>query len=913
MCYRQAVGLRRDLVGADSSERASLLRGRVEGARRDVAARLAAGGGGLETSAVLSRTYDEVILSCWDAAMAEVEGAGSEPMALVATGGWGRQEMCPYSDIDFILLTARPSAPVANAFAEHLLYPLWDAGIRVGHAIRAPSAASKLAKDDLATATALLDARHLTGEPGLSEDLARRTRRVIADGRSANGFIERLVAEKRSRHDRFGASLYLLEPNLKQGIGALRDLATGVWTARGRWGVADLAGLVRLGQLSARQASVLTDALDFLLKVRSLVHFHLGRSSDQLTFEIQEAIAPGMYPNARLPDGDIRPAVAPAVEALMRRYYLHARGVVQVTDRMIEYALVPPRRKPRIVKIDRSFVGFNGKLSTADPAILREQPGEMVRLFRVALEERMPIYAHTREVIEELLAHEPTLLAGDAAAHRLFVEALCDARDAGQPSLLEQMHDLGIINAILPEFAPCTCRVQHDLYHVYTVDQHQLYAVALLKRIARGELADEAPDITRAVAEVTRPVSLYLGTLLHDVGKPLGKGHADKGARLAAAVGRRLGLNDEDIERAEFLVRQHLTMAHLSQRRDLGDQQMVTRFVERVRDEETLRQLYALTYCDTAMTAPGNLNEWKAELLQELYRKAIAQLHGVSAATEWADESADARRVRNLVRQLCVDEGSASPDELDAFFRGLDDRYAASLKPRQIAEHYRLAQVLGDGGRRIAMAVTHRPSQGHSELAIAARDVHGLLAVVTGVLAAHRVDILGAHIGSRPPSEAGPGLALDLFFVRDSNERAISPDDKRWQRIEAQLEQLLAAPELDLDAPRALIEAKRSSGLKPRVTPGVPTEVTIDNHSSDDYTVIDVITMDRPGVLYAITRTLSRLGLEIFVSRVATEAVRVADVFYVQAGAPPAKITDAERLAAIRQALLLALAEVPQA
>ncbi len=893
-------------------ERPAHLKQVIDSARADMAARLAAGAGGLETARALSAAYDAVVRESWAAAMAEVSGAASADLALVATGGWGREHMCPQSDIDFIVLTPKPRADLAQRVADQLLYPLWDAGIRVGHAVRAPDAAAKLARDDLATATSLLDARYLAGNTKLVEALSRATARIVARERNANDFVARLVEERDTRHDRFGASLYRLEPNLKQGIGALRDLATGVWAAQARWGVSDLDELVARGQISGRQAGLLTGALDFLLRVRSLLHLQTARPTDQLTFEVQEAIAPGLEPDARLPEGDIRPAVAPAVEALMRRYFWHARHVVQVTDRLLEYALVPPRKKPRILKIDRNFVGFNGKLSARDPALFREEPAEIVRLFRVALDMDMPVYAHTREVIHELMHDEPGLLTGNQQAGALFMDALLDTRDRRRPSLLEQMHDLEIVNSILPEFAPCTCRVQHDLYHVYTVDQHQMYAVQLLKKVARGELADTAPNITEAVRSVKRPVSLFLATLLHDVGKPHGKGHAETGAVIAREVGTRLGLDEEDVHRAEYLVRQHLTMAHLSQRRDLSDDAMIARFADQVGDEESLKQLFVLTYCDTAMTAPGNLTDWKGQLLRELYVKALAVLHGATPAEQSRSRASEGRRKRTLVVQQCEDEGSATAEDLAAFFEGIDDRYFAQLGPRQIATHYQLSKQYAASEAPVVLSVRHLPSKGHSEVAVVSRDTCGFLAAVAGVLAAHRIDVLGARVGSRRDAPAGDALALDVFSVRDGNGEAISPDDPRWGRIETDLASLFDGRSLDLERAGHLLAKKRpKSGLAPRVTPEVPTEIKIDNTVSDEYTVIDVYSEDHVGVLFAITHTITHLGLDVFLSRVATEGHRVADTFYVkQAGDPPTKIVDEARLDEIRVAIAAAIEEV---
>ncbi|HEU5060748.1 MAG TPA: DUF294 nucleotidyltransferase-like domain-containing protein, partial [Kofleriaceae bacterium] len=546
-------------------ERASHLRDRIDRRRTWIRDVLSAGGSGLEACGALSDEYDELVSELWRDAQPRLGEVAWREMCLVATGGWGRREVCPYSDIDFVLLAPPKLAAAARAAADELLYPLWDAGVKVGHAVREVAATADLARGDLATATALLDARRVIGSPQLFDGLVSATRRAVAPGGNPNQFVAMLAAEKEKRHDRFGDSLYLLEPNLKQGIGALRDLSTAIWAARARWSVTGLPEMVREGNLSARQAAVLGDALDFLLKLRSLVQLHAGRASDQLTFEIQEAVAPLLYPDASAPPGDIRPAVAPAVEALMRRYYLHARAVVRVADRLLEASRVPERKKPRIRTVDSSFLLWNGKLAATDPAVFRDQPAEMVRLFRVALALEVPIYRHTVELVEENLALGAARLTGNPVASRHFLDALTDLRDDRQPSLLEEMHQAGVLNAVMPEFAPCTCRVQHDLYHVYTVDQHQLYAVAMLKRTMRGELADDAPLATEVAKAVGPSVPLFLGTLLHDVGKPLGKGHAEKGAILAGIIARRLGMTDDDAQLAELLVRQHLTMSHLSQ------------------------------------------------------------------------------------------------------------------------------------------------------------------------------------------------------------------------------------------------------------------------------------------------------------------------------------------------------------
>jgi [protein-PII] uridylyltransferase len=772
---------------------------------------------------MISDVYDQAIAERFETA------AEGETLALIATGGWARRELAPYSDIDFVVLHDRDEA-LAKRVSDRLLYPLWDERLSIGHAVRDPRALARLAKDDLATATALLDARHIAGSQRLTSELVR-----IA--MNPNELIAQLAAAQQARHDRFGASLYLLEPNLKQGIGALRDLSTALWAAAVRWhpprpnqaprsAEALIAELTAMGHLNHRQARILTGARDFLLQIRALVQLTTRRRLDQLTFEVQEAIAPGLYPAAT--------STHEAVEALMRDYYLHARGVVGVTERLLEAARVASRKSPKVAQVDAAFITLDGELAVRDPGLFVERPAEMVRLFRVAVAGKLAVSGHTRELVAEAIARDPAPLAADPVAARLVHDAVVDLRDTAQPSLLEVMHQLGILAAVMPGWAPCTARVQHDLYHVYTVDQHQLYALAMQKQLARGELADVHPTATELWREVTRPGPLLLGTLLHDIGKPLGKGHAEKGAVLAGEIARKLGMPESEIELTEFLVRQHLTMSHLSQRRDLADPEVIERFAEKVGDDEHLVQLYLLTLCDTAMTAPDNLTAWKAELLRELVMRTRAHL-----------------------AQL---------------------RDPVELASREIARHAQLVEQARASTPPIALEVHCWPAKGHSELAIVAPDAPGVLATIAGALTASRVDVLGAVLGHVDLPEGR--LVTDVFHVRDLKGEAIPEDDARWQRLAGDLRGLLAGPP-DPGAVAALIARRRPpSSLPRRVTPAVATEVRLHDDSTRA-TIVEVFTRDRMGVLYAITQTLAELGLDISLAKISTEGEKVADVFYV--------------------------------
>jgi [protein-PII] uridylyltransferase len=853
-------------------------KGLLEGARQAAAKQAAEGLPGDIIAANLSSAADQLLRGLYDSAVAA--HPLPRPISILATGGYGRSELCPHSDLDLLFLYPGGSDAEVQAFAEAILYPLWDCRLEVGHAVRTLDESIALAREDLTACTALLDARLVAGDAPMATEFVETSWRAL-HGAASNDFVQRLAEEMHARHARFGQTAYLLEPNVKSGAGGYRDLCVGLWAAKARFRVTDFDGLVKRGQIAAHRAVALRDAREFYLRVRTLAHLHARRRQDQLTFEIQEAIAPKLYPDARVPHGEIRPAVAPAVEELMRRHQLYSKMVRHETDRLLERCTIPPQRAPVIRRIDGSFVTFEGKLQANDPAIFRERPSEMVRIFRVALDLGCELHGHTRDVIAE----EAQRVTGDPDAAAEFLALLADARDRRTPSLLEQMHDLGLLAALMPEFGPCTGRVQHDLYHVFTVDQHSLYAVAHLKALARGDLAKENPVPTGVLSSIERPVGLYLGMLLHDVGKPLGKGHSEKGAKLCNTIAERFKMDPEDARRAEFLVRKHLVMSHLSQRRDIHDMRLVARFAAEMGDEEALRELYLLTWSDMSMVAPGNLTDWKEMLLRELYSRTLAFMQrGPDLAAR--DSSAQVKR-----RKL----DAATNPEAQKFIAGLPDRYFVVTTPAQIRRHIELSRERQPGG--VAFDVAHHPRKGYSIVTLLADDTPGLLARFCGVFLSHRLDILAASITSRTQPQ-GPGEAIDVFYVRDREARRADP--ARWRQIASDFADVIGGR---LSVAELREKRSRASVLPPRKTPDVMTEIEVDNEVSADYTVIDIYTQDKLGVLFAITTTLAALGLDVYFSKVGTEADRVADVFYVRDKETGEKITGEGRLAQINRAL----------
>jgi [protein-PII] uridylyltransferase len=879
---------------------------RMAAARDQAAAGLRVGQPGVALAEQFSHQVEAVIAELLAFHLARARKGIASGIAVLATGGFGRNELAPYSDLDLLFLCAKSPDGAVEDLARAILVPLWDAKVDAGHAVRSVSDALALPATDLAAATALLDARFLTGDRALADRFlaSYQTRAAKA---SPDGFVARLRAEQYGRHSRFGDTIFMLEPDLKNGPGGIRDLCVGRWAAQVGFKTADPQKLHEMGEMSARQAAAMEAARDWFLRVRMAVHLTAGRRQEQLRFDLQESIAPLFHPDATARPGEARPAVAPAVEALMHDFQRHARAVSQQTERLLLRVSGDRNHQPIVQSVsirgsgqsDPSFEISDGELEIKKNIIFEDKPSEMIRLFVLSAESNLPVGRRTADLVAENAVTRGAALRADPEAAACFLQVLSDTRDAGTPSRLEQMHDLGLISALIPEWEPLVGRVQHDMYHVYTVDQHSLYAVATLKAIARGEMAKDYPQVSAEFSAVTRRLALFVAVLLHDVGKPLGSPHDEKGAVLSERIAARLGLIPADVRLVEFLVREHLFMSHTSQRRDLEDVSLVAHFAKGCENEEKLRQLFLLTFCDLASTGPKTMTHWKSELMAELFERTLKFMRRGADLLQAEQAELVQERQKQAAHLLAGEvEGPALAD----VFAGLPDRYFTENEADQIAAHMRLA--LGRKGP-CAIEVNHSPRGTSSELVLVAQDVPGLLARVAGVLFANRIDILDAAIYSR---EAVSGRdrdeAVDVFRIRKEPDGAVT-DERRIATIRDDLEGVLAGR---VTVESLLARRPRAPSIIDRAKPEVPpTEVRVDNEISEIFTVLDIFTEDKPGVLYIITRTLAEHGLDIHRSRVGVAGDRVADIFYVRDIATGGKLTDPARLNALADALKTAL------
>jgi len=830
-------------------------------------------------------------------------------VAVAGVGSYGRGAAALKSDLDVRLLVPRHEAR-AEAVAEALLYPLWDMGVAIGHQVVTIDELVAAARDDLPTATSLLDFRWVAGDRELCDALRRRGEETIFAHSELPRFLGRLEQEVRQRHGRFGGSVYLLEPDVKNGEGGLRDLDVARWAAKARFGVGELEDLVRVGALVPREASEIQGASETVWRIRNLLHAHAGRRSDRLTFDEQEAIAP------LLGHGE----GGEAVERLMMSYYRAARSISRALDMAMARATpILSRRKPRDEDLGRGVRLFDGSVTMRDLEALRADPALALRLVDAALERGAELNPWARDAIGRSAADPAfaeALRQGPEAAAR-FVELCSSCRESAlrAGSVRRELHATGLLLAMIPEFSPVVGRVHHDTYHVYTVDVHSVAAADRLAELIRGELAAEFPVACRAAAEVARPKVLFFATLLHDVGKAIGgTDHSQRGADMAKPILERLGFPPEDVEAACHLIRKHLVMYHVATRRDLDDPTTIAEFAREVHGREGLRDLYLLTVADLSTTSPTSMTSWKARMLDELYLAtdaALAEREGEGERRSQpggAVDTADARwaRAAEEVERAAAAMPAASDAEraerlrfLADYLASMPERYVLANAPAAIAAHAELARR--HQGETVAVELVPSRHPEAAEVCVVAMDRPGLLAAITAALAASRLEVHGAQIHSRAlPSGV---QAVDLFWVRDRGD-GMEGVARALPKLGRDIRAVLAGERAAAD----LARNRGGGSLRERSSPRVKLQVSIDDRASPRHTVIEILARDRPGLLFALSDALHRLGLSIAVAKINTEGTRVADVFYVRDEG--GKIAPGKRTAEVHRTLVELLERV---
>jgi [protein-PII] uridylyltransferase len=698
------------------------------------------------------------------------------------------------------------------------------------------------------------------------------------------------LEETRARHAGFGGSVYLLEPDVKEGQGGLRDIHTARWIARATQGAKNFAELARNGIVSAADVAKLKDAQDFLLRVRNQLHFSTGKHQDQLTFEEQEKAAAAL---GFAGEGTLRD-----VEVFMRAYYLHAAEVQRLSTLIVHrlHDCSRPFFSGRAVfsKTLREGVRLSrGHLTVTKPEILRADPGNLIRLFADAQQNRCELSHETREALREHLDLIDDNFRRSAAANLPFFGILRWKERVYET--LAEMHACGVLGAFIPEFGRLLCMALHDAYHTYTVDQHSLRLVKEIERLKAGEYKEGLPLLTQLAREADKIELLYLGLMFHDIGKGFGGGHSEIGARMVRPIVRRMRLNVDDGALVEFLVRYHLLMTHTAFRRDLEDPKTIFDFARIVGTVKNLKMLYLLTFADVKGVGPDVWNAWKASLLGELYVKTLTLLEEFEKGEfQRPDVKAAVRRVQvRMRRDLAKDH---PVDRVNHFLEAMPDHYFFSVSEADIPAQFALMEEFSGVGA--VSYVEHFPERHCSSLVVCTQDRPGLFAAITGVLTALNLNILNARIFT-----SSDGRILDIFRISHGGRPEVAMAQSRWSKFRDNLNEVLSG---DIDVERLVASSQRGLLLQKRA-PKVSTVIQIDNEASEPFNIVEVFTDDRIGVLFTIAHELHQLGLSIHVAKISTNVDQVADVFYV-ADQSGIKVTDPARLEQIKNSLYQRLA-----
>jgi [protein-PII] uridylyltransferase len=850
------------------------------------------GASGMEIVSTYTAMIDHLICHLYSVACEQMERRfpGQKPnCAVVAQGGYGRGELNPQSDIDLLFLYPWKSTPVIESVTEKILHTLWDAGLQVGNAVRNIGETMRLAEADIKVKTALLETRLLCGDAVLYQTFETAVEKRLVR-KQVSRFIREKLEESRARHARFGGSVYLLEPDVKDGQGGLRDIHTARWIARASQGAKNFDDLARSGMVTRSDVAKLQDAHDFLLRVRNQLHFSTGKHHDQLTFEEQEkaAAALGFAGEGTLKD----------VEVFMRAYYLHAAEIQRLyalfVHRLHECSRPFFSGHAVFSKTLREGVRLSrGHLTITKPEILRADPGNLMRIFADAQQNRCELSHETREAMRKHLDSIDENYRRSAAGNVPFFEILRWKERVYET--LSEMHACGVLGAFIPEFGRLLCMALHDAYHTYTVDQHSLRLVKEVEILKAGEYKEALPLLTQLAREAEKIELLYLGLMFHDIGKGFGGGHSEIGARMVRPIVRRMRLNVDDGALVEFLVRYHLLMTHIAFRRDLEDPKTIFDFARTVGTVKNLKTLYLLTFADVKGVGPDVWNAWKASLLGELYVKTLTLLEEFEKGEfERPDLKAAVRRVQvRMRRDLAKDHPL---DRVNQFLDSMPDRYFLSVSEADIPAQFALMEEFSGAGA--VSFVEHFPERQCSSLVVCTQDRPGLFAAITGVLTALNLNILNARIFT-----SSDGRILDIFRISHAGRPEVATAQARWSKFRDNLNEVLSGA---IDVARLVASSQKGTLLQKRA-PKVSTVVQIDNEASEQFNIVEVFTDDRIGVLFDITHELHQLGLSIHVAKISTNVDQVADVFYV-ADQGGVKVTNPERLEQIKDSLYRRLA-----
>ena len=871
------------------------LRRVIEEGHRAAEAQLLEDRNGLRCAQTLSNLTDAVVRAIHDAVVWRLypndNPSTGEQLAVVATGGYGRGTMAPGSDIDLLFLLPYKQTAWSESVVEGMLYVLWDLKLKVGHATRSVEECLREARADMTIRTALLEARYLFGTRILYEELVTRFDAELVVG-SAAEFVEAKLRERDMRVSKAGTSRYLVEPNVKDGKGGLRDLNTLFWIAKYTYRVRDQLELVSAGLFTPEEYALFERCDEFLWRVRCHMHFVTKRAEERLSFGLQPRIAErfGYEPRGGLS----------GVERFMKAYFRIAKDVGDLTA--IVCAELEARHAKRTPVLDRWIGRFrdrfratameaedfwidHGRVNLRAEDAFERDPVNLIRLFWLADRHNLAIHPDAKRLANRSLRLVNPSLRVDPEANRLFVEILT-SRNAPEEALRE-MNEAGVLGRFIPDFGRIVAMMQFNMYHHFTVDEHLLRTVGVLADIESGRVQETYPLVSRLVHTIHNRMALYVAILLHDIAKGRPEDHSIAGAAIAEKLCPRFGLNQAETETVRWLVEHHLLMSMTAQSRDLSDAKTIERFAASVQSLERLKLLTILTVADITAVGPGVWTAWKGTLIRTLYDETEVYLSGGHS------EIARTDRVRLVQMGLREQLPGWASEEFDAYAARHSQAYWLKVDgTRQLKNAIFLRDVVRDG-RTSATDVALDPVRGVTEITIYSPDHPRLLAIVTGTCAAAGSNIVDAQIFTTTD-----GFALDTIFISRAFERD-EDELRRTKRITAAIERALKGEIRIAD----LVADKHPTASTRAKTFPVPPDVIIDNALSSRETVVEITGLDRPGLLYELTTAFSRLSLNITSAHVATFGERAVDVFYVT-DLTGTRVTQPDRQAAIRSAVM---------
>jgi [protein-PII] uridylyltransferase len=851
-----------------------------------VARRVMAGASGAETLAAMTEFVDGLIIGRYREAMRqggdEMTTVGMQQCCLMALGGYGRRELAPHSDIDLMFLYQAGSEKAVASLVRAVLHPLWDCGFQVGHSVRTIADSIELAETDATVKTSMMEARFLAGSADLFQEFHRKYFRKVVS-RNTDLYLDQKLEERRREYQKFGETVYLLEPNVKKSKGGLRDLHLLQWAGMARFQAPTIRELSDRGILSRADSLALTEAREFLWRVRALLHVHAGAAQEILTFDEQVWLAEhfGYHDQPHLL----------AVEQFMQQYYQHTMGLHERCMRFVERCRSVPfwQRLTRFLpapRVDEYFVVRGTLLSVADEHRNKvlDSPALLLRLFDLARASNLTIVPPLIEDIHRHVDQVPAEAYRTAEVSSGFLRILAGPRTT---ATLEAMHRAHLLEKLVPAMGTVRGLMQFNQYHKYTVDEHSLLAVG------RAEALGQDPGVLGEVYRgIKRKDILHLAVLMHDLGKGQEEDHSDVGKRLSEEVALRLGFDEQETRTLSFLVHRHLLMAHTAFRRDPNDERVVLPFARDVGTPEVLKKLLALTAADIAAVGPGVLTKWKESLLIELYTKTMAEVSGDR------DEQGVPERWSTVVEEVCQHlgrvEGSGNEAGwVEAQLKQFPERYVYGTGAARIAAHLAAVRKLHRGD--VIVETDFNRDLGVGEYSVITHDqlTPGIFSKIAGVMAGSGLQILDAQILTR-----ADGIVVDTFQVTDPDYHGEPPAERR-RTVGDRIAAVLKGWEHVDDVLR------RGARLKlTRPLPKAPeaTEVRIDNETSDSCTIIDVFADDRQGLLHVITNAIFQLGLSIHAARISTRLDQVADVFYVT-DPTGAKVRDHGQLERVRMGI----------